>query len=150
MRLPPDPTVRTVMSTKLHHVALMIAGSFLIYCCQAAHPDGGAVPDASAGGTCCTPVAQTFTKLAEGTVAASSTSPVISVAGSAELVVYYRVTPGCNVISSIGPQVYFRPDGSTAFGYTGQAAAGRVRVDGPDMQIGAAGCDITYAVATVQ
>ncbi len=135
------------MVRRIHTVAAMIVGSFLVYCGQSAMPslgvDGASdaedafVPDAHAEEACGCSTGPTFTKLAEGTLStASPTSAPIPVGAYREIIVYATTgTPaGCVYYDFIER---FRPDAATPFGHTGfYGRGGRFRVDGADLQLG--------------
>jgi hypothetical protein len=139
----------------------MLLGAFLIYCGQSAmnktpaKPDGGFVKGAMGqqGSTCCTPPAQTFTKLWEGDVTPMAPSPAIAVGAYRELVLYYID----NGYSSTFLVAKFRPDSSTDFlmtsalfaGTKSNVSAGRLQVNGSDVQF-STGAQIHIVVAGVQ
>ena len=144
------------MKTKLSMAGCMILGSFLIYCGSGGdHFAGDAMGDS---GTTCTTTPPMFTKLAEGDLAANSSSQPIAVGAYREVVVYVSgvTTAACTSTSLFAPA--FRPDANTPFGFTGQTiivstsvvSGGRLRVDGADLMLKSIACPAHFVVAGVQ
>jgi hypothetical protein len=118
----------------------MIAGSFLIYCCNGGGGAGGPgdgsrgdglVGDAHGDTGCCNLMPQTFTKIADGTLSTEySLTNAIDVSAYREVVLYGDY---CDF------RVLFQPDASSPFGFTGQGGnvfeGGRIRVDGPALKL---------------
>lgn len=130
-----------------------IAGSFFVYCGQAATTnDGDIVKDGHADGTCCAATAPVFTKLADADLAGTSTSAPIAVGAYRQIVVYITrgptgITGGCAL------SLEFRADASSPFGTTGQTGSwgGQFRVDGTDVRLRAPCTDTYhYVIAGVQ
>ena len=130
-----------------------IAGSFFVYCGQAATTnDGAVVHDAHADGTCCAATAPVFTKLAEADLAGNSVSAPVAVGAYRQIVVYITrgpagITGGCSLAYE------FRADASSPFGTTGQTSSwgGQIRVDGTDVRLHAPCSDsYHYVIAGVQ
>jgi hypothetical protein len=139
------------MRNRLGVILCIFIGSFCLYCGQSAmtmlgnghgHRDGGsagstdgpigdAMAQSGGGGTCCTPPAQTFTKLAEGDLTASNgSSSVISVGNYREIVLY---TSG-SITGCSSTVLKFRADASSAYGtffeLSGNASSARLQVNG--------------------
>lgn len=87
----------------------------------------------SSGGTCCAPPMQMFTKLWEGTVNNTTSSPPIAVGA------YQQVVVAADVANN-ALDVRFRPNATTPFLYAGASAdgafPGRFQVNGTDLQVG--------------
>jgi hypothetical protein len=149
----------TGMKRILELFVAIVVGSFVLHCAPSGkHGNGGGgggggdsgVGDAAADGSgCCTVTSPTFTKIAEGDLAMSGLSPVISVGAYRQVMLYMS-----GVASGCGDYYYplFRPDANTVFGSTGQQTALNtgmlIRVDGTDMEI-LGGCAGHYVVAGI-
>lgn len=78
-------------------------------------PDGFVKDAMGQTGSCCSPAAQTFTKLAEGDLDAGAQTPPIRVGTYREVVVHIK-----SPVLACDWDVLFRPNSSAPFGGTGQ------------------------------
>lgn len=138
--------------SRITFVIAAILGSFSVYCVQSAVQ--GSNPTANADcGTPATPPA--FTEIASGMAAASGgTTDPIDVSAYREVIVQVTSSSkSCNA-GSLYPM--FRQADDEVFAYTGQSIVdpqnvafipgGRVRVDGPQMQLRFTGCSLWRVV----
>ena len=125
------------------------AGALLLHCGgQMMGSDGGGVPDANGQQAGCCTTAPTFVPLADVQVPPRQTSAAIAVGAYREIVVY-AVGPSCYL------DLEWRPAATSPFGLTefsgGGSWIGRRQVQGSDVRISTAGCNISsrYIVAVV-
>lgn len=127
-----------------------VLGSFFVYCVQSATQ--GSNPTASAD--CSAPATPpAFTELADGlaTTMVETTNPIDVSAYREVIVQIARKADGCSDMTTVPA---FRQTDDEAWGTTGQAAlegsydrpppGGRVRVDGPQMQLTFSGCTANH------
>jgi hypothetical protein len=139
------------LSARFPFVLALVCGSFSVYCVQSAVQ--GSDPTAKADcGTPATPPA--FTELASGIAQNPGTSEAIDVSAYREVVL--QVTPSSKscTLGAIRPS--FRQADDEVFAYTGQdfqssvgapvAPGGRIRVDGPQLQLVFNGCALWRVV----
>ena len=133
------------MHNKLAVIICSILGATLLYCGQSAMNDprdGGVLADlfagdavrdagASGGAVCCT-TPHSFTKVAEGSVAARATTGTYKVGAFREVVIYMNPPQ-----ASAGEILFFPDEQSDRFLVVSgeRRAAGRITVEGPVLKI---------------
>ncbi len=139
------------LSTRFAFVAAVICGSFSVYCVQSAVQGGNPTANADCGTPATPPV---FTELASGMAQNAGNSDPIDVSAYREVVLQLTASSKSCSLGSVRPM--FRQADDEVFAYTGQnfeassstlvIPGGRIRVDGPQLQLAFNGCALWRVV----